>query len=103
MPVNPYWPQYRTVVLDRRAQEFVDLESSRTPRFDDQWRGVEWRLARRPDTGIPRLAMNQTDFLVYVFPANEFATTRELWVLYSYNQDRVTIHAARFGDVVADD
>lgn len=91
------WSIYRDVALDPHAQSFVDEAAERIPRFDEQWRGIEWFLARRPEKGTPRYHHEATKYLVYVFPGNRWAKTRELWVLYSYDDDRVIIHLVRFG------
>ena len=97
MANGPFWPQYRTVVLSHRAQEFVDREEKQAPRFDDHWRGVEWLLARTPEAGVPRKRTSHQNHLVYVIPANQLAGTLEICVLYSYDQDEVQIHGAKFG------
>lgn len=94
------WQQYRTVVLDHGAQEVVDREQADRPRFEDQWRGVEWKLARSPQGGVPRFGSEPTRFLVYVFPKNAIAKTCELWVLYSYNDTEVQVHMV---NAVSDD
>ena len=95
-PPNQSWTQYRTVVLDSRAQEFIDRDEQKAPRSDDQWRGVEWVLARIPESGIPRLSSHPTRYLIYVFPRNELARTKELEVLYSYGENEVRVHSVRF-------
>ena len=80
-----------------RKASWTRQKTVTTPRFDDHWRGVEWFLARRPEKGTPRSHQDATKYLVYVFPQNTSAKTRELWVLYSYDDDRVDIHLVRFG------
>ena len=97
MANGPYWPQFRTVVLDHRAQDFVDREQRQSPKFENQWRGVEWLLARTPEAGAPRVPASPMSYLVYVIPANPLAGTRELWVLYSYNQEEVQVHGVEIG------
>ena len=89
------WPVYRTIFLEPPARKFVE-EVKDAQRFDEQWRGVDWILARKPESGLPRYLKEPTKYLIYVFPANELARTKELWVLYSYDEDAVTIHAVRF-------
>lgn len=91
------WPIYRTIILDPLADAFVQSATQNTKRFADQWQGVEWRLARKPEAGLPRYPKAPRRHLIYVFPANELAHTQELWVLYSYNRDKVIVHALRFG------
>lgn len=89
------WPTYRTVILDPPAQEFVDAQAVPGTRVDEQWRGAEWLLCRKPDIGLPRHKQAPLDYLVRVVAGNEIAQTKDLWVLYSYNDDTVTIHAMR--------
>ena len=76
----------------------MDQESSNGEhRFEDQWSGVEWHLARKPEKGRPRYREEPEKFLLYIPAANPIAKTRELWVLYSYDQNKVNVHAIRFG------
>ena len=63
------------------------------PRFEEQWLGVEWHLARQPERGRPQFPENAEQYLLYVFPPNEWAKLPALWVLYSYDRNEVTIHA----------
>ena len=95
-PLYP-WAVYRTIVLDEPVRKFVDHESSKANRFEDQWDGVVWHLARKPEKGLPRYPQNPDKYLLHIFAANPLGSTRELWVLYSYNQNEVQIHAIRFG------
>ncbi|MCY4184097.1 MAG: hypothetical protein OXC82_13590 [Rhodobacteraceae bacterium] len=48
------WTVFREIVLEERAHEFIDQASAQNNRFEDQWRGVEWLLARTPEKGSPR-------------------------------------------------
>ena len=92
------WFNARTIVLDDKARHFVDQAEKEHARFEDQWRGAEWLLARSPEKGISRDQHYPMEYLVYVIPENSWAKTRELWILYSYDEDRVIIHRARFGN-----
>ncbi len=100
MGSSAHWLLYRTVVLDPRAQESVDLELSKNTRFAELWRAVEWLLARTPEAGMPRLGTNPDKFLVCVISRDrvvEIQGLPELWILYSYTQDEVLIHAVSLG------
>ena len=96
MGEGAHWLQYRTVVLDPRAQEVVDLELSKNARFDDLWRAAEWLLARTPEAGEPRIRTSPDRFLVYVISRDrlvEIPELPELWILYSYTQlDSIFLH-----------
>lgn len=89
------WLNARTVVLDPEAEKFVVRAEAAHPRFEAQWRGVEWLLARSPEIGRPRDPHEPMKYLVHVVPENSLATTHELWILYSYDIDEVTVHRAR--------
>lgn len=90
------WPTYRTVILDPTAQAFVDSNAKPGNRFDDQWRGTEWLICRKPEIGLPRDKQSPGKFVVLVVAKNDLAGTRELWVLYSYGDTEVTVHAIKF-------
>lgn len=92
------WLNARDVALDSKAEEFVDQMEAKNPRFEDHWRGAEWLLARSPEIGLPRDQHEPMKYLVHVIPGNPLAKTLELWILYSYNVDKVTVHCARFLD-----
>jgi hypothetical protein len=93
----PSWPTYRTVVLDERAQSFIDANSDPGNRFDEQWRGIEWLVCRKPERGLPRHAKEPTKFLLLVVAGNDLAGTKDVWALYSYDDASVFVHAVTFG------
>lgn len=92
------WPTYRTVVLDERAQRFLDQNAAPGDRLDAQWQGLEWLICRKPEIGLPRHKHDPAKYLVVVVAQNDIAKTRELWVLYSYDDSVVTVHAVSFSD-----
>ena len=94
-----YWPRYRTIVLGANAESFVKKHEKEVPRFEDRWQGVEWFLARVPDKGTPRHPKEPNKYLLEGFSSYDIIDdTRELWILYSFNEDAVYIHEARFKD-----
>lgn len=90
------WPTYRTVILDNTAQEFVDANSTPMGRFREQWDGFEWLISRSPHKGLPRDKAEPHKYLIYVVPENDLSSTKELWILYSYHDAEVVVHAVRF-------
>lgn len=97
MPSKQPWLPCRTVVLDDEAEAFVRAQEHQGSRFEDQWQGIEWLLARKPEYGSSRFPEEPCSYLVYVFPGDDLASTQELWVLYSYDQNEVVIHSVKFG------
>jgi hypothetical protein len=93
----PAWNTYRTVVYDALASGFLTQNTQPGDRFEDQWRGIEWLLSRTPGIGLPRDKQIPGRFNVVVVAGNPAARTREVWVLYSYEDHEVTVHAIRFG------
>jgi hypothetical protein len=93
----PSWPTYRTVVYDERAQGFIDANTVPGERFEDQWRGAEWLICRAPEKGLPRDKQVPTKFVVLVIAGSAEAGTKELWLLYSFEDNEVTVHAVSFG------
>lgn len=99
-PGNP-WERTRTVILSKKAQAFVDENMNSAPRFRDIWEsgeGIEWLLARKPTMGMPRGPRESAEYWLYSIASNEIAQTRPMAILYSFNDNFVTIHAVRFTD-----
>jgi hypothetical protein len=77
----------RTVVLSDEAQEVLDRESTLHPRLDEVYRGLEWRLARKPEDGY------QFDYELWTakIDADSFAKTPALVVLYKFDENRIEV------------
>ncbi|KQU87538.1 hypothetical protein ASD12_08480 [Mesorhizobium sp. Root102] len=84
------------MVLDKRAQDFVDEHSVPGNRFEDQWHGIEWLICRKPEKGLPRHPQEPSKFLLLVVTGYDLAGTKEVWVLYSYDDSDVVVHAVTF-------
>ena len=98
--VGAPWARRRSIVLDDDAQEFVDSTPSDQNRFGDQWEGLEWLLAHTPEVGKPRSSKQPTEFLLLPILKSEMADTRDIVILYSYDDNTVTIHSAAFTDTI---
>ncbi len=90
------WLTYRSVVLEDRAQSFIDEHATPGDRIESQWNGVVWLISRKPEVGRPRNMQSSTKYLVFVVAESEIANTQELWVLYSYDDREVVVHAVSF-------
>ena len=84
------WMIYRSVVLDKAAEQAVDNYSNAIERFSDAFQGLEWLLARRPDKGVGK-NVSGTHYRLYCQASDELANTPEIWVLYEYDDENVFI------------
>ena len=78
----------RTVILENGAQVAVDSYKKSLNRFADSFDALEWLLARSPKNG----EVLGGGYYLYVQGADEIAETSEIWVLYKFNIDEVTIY-----------
>ena len=96
MPLNPPKGRYRTIVVEPEAQSFIDQHLRRKNRFDEYLSGLEWLICRKPEIGTATDKNNPTRFLLYVAPAPKLGEGVEIWLLYSYDEQKVIIHSMRF-------
>lgn len=95
MNTKASWQTYRTVVLDADVESYIDKKENSAGRFFDQWLGLEWLLCRTPQIGTPRSSDLPRDFLLHVVAGDENFGLEEIWVLYSYDEGVVTVHAIK--------
>ena len=89
----PWHPLMRTVRLEGAASDFIDSCVSANPRFEDHWQGLEWILARTPDKpGLARVASDPMRYRLLVSKGISQIGLRDIFVLYSFNEDEVTVH-----------
>ncbi len=80
----------RTVILEHGIQEKIDECCKKFERFEQAFDALQWLLARSPDRGKHR-TINGARWAVYVQGVDRLAKTPEIWVLYQYDDDQVTI------------
>ncbi len=86
------WVTLRTIAYEKNAQDVLDQFTDPHDRFHDQIMGIEWFLARTPSVGIPAQKDEPTDFLLYVSKGDSMAGTKDIWLLYSYDDGNVTVY-----------
>jgi hypothetical protein len=86
---------YRTIVFEHPAEAEIGRFADPDHRFHEQLRALEWLLCRTPEVGLPRQKSEPEAFLVHVVKGDDLAKTSDLWILYSYDADEVTVHAMR--------
>jgi hypothetical protein len=88
------WAVLRTVIEERVVSDAADRFTVTFSRFDEAWDALRWLLARDPaqknaaryvGAGVAHGVM------VYVQAGDPIARTPDIWVVYTYNDDTVTI------------
>jgi hypothetical protein len=88
------WIVLRTVIEETAVSKAGDAFSQVFPRFDDAWDALKWLLAREPaQKNAARHVANggTAAVMVYVQAADPLAKTPEIWVVYTYTSDSITI------------
>lgn len=100
MPDNP-WVLMRTIRLEQSVQEFKDSHSSGDiAKFYEQWDAMEFLLSKNPEVGKSNFNSPHGEDLLHVVAADDIAGTRDLAIVYSYNDEIVIVHGASFvGDL----
>lgn len=78
----------RSVVHSHAVTEWMDSHPSNEHRVDEAVEGLEWVLARNPWIGKKLVAGENR---VYVQAADPYAGTPEIWVVYSFDDNEVTL------------
>ena len=86
------WSGYREIQYEALAQSVVNGFTNPHDRFQDQLLGIEWLLCRTPSIGRPKSKDSPQTHLIGVWKGSERSGTFDVWVLYSYDDDCVTIH-----------
>jgi hypothetical protein len=95
-----FWVTHRTIAYEARAQQVIDEYTDPHDRFHDQLQGLEWLVARSPSIGLAAQKDLPTQHLLYVSKGDAFAKTSDIWLLYSYDDETVTVHGFK---VVSED
>lgn len=85
----------RTVVRYEGVSNACDEYEKTVHRFEEAYRALEWLLARNPFRGMK---IGRSDWYVYVQDGDRAARTPAIWVLYTFTDNEVFIHALRCAD-----
>lgn len=96
LPRQYKW-RHRQIRHDDDVAAFIDKNSRELIRFEEQWLGIEWLLARLPDKSAGR-EVDSTMFLEYAVQGKMHKITREIQIRCTYDIDEVRIHSVKFGD-----
>ena len=89
------WSGYREIHYEASAQQVVDGFTAPNDRFQEQLMGIEWLLCRTPNIGRPKSKDVPNANLIGVWKGSARSGTFDVWVLYSYDDDCVTIHGMK--------
>ena len=87
----------RTIRYDASAEKSTENHEKKGRRQQDQVHGIEWRLARRPEDGD---AIGGIGHHLLVVPGQALSETGDVWIVYSFDDEYVTIHAIHFPDAI---
>ena len=77
----------------------VDAARDKFPRFDDAWNGLNWLLARRPESmGVAPSVGN--GLRLYVQDGDRLAGAPQVWIMFRLDGDSVEILAVNFTEVI---
>ena len=93
-----FWVTHRTITYDKAAQLVLDQFKDPHDRFHDQLMGIEWLLARTPNIGVSAQKDEPTRHVLYVSKGDDLAKTKDVWLLYSYDEEAVTVHGFKVAD-----
>ncbi len=97
--MTTFWVTHRTIVYEKSAQEVLDQFTDPHDRFHDQIMGVEWLLSRTPNIGFPARKEVPAEYLLLVLNGDSLANTKNIWLLYSYDDETVAVHGLNVTDV----
>jgi hypothetical protein len=94
------WQLLRSIVLESEASAEHDAFAAAFPRFDEQWRGAEWFLARTPEVGVSKQHEGIPIYLL-VRRGDPLANTPDLAVIYTFDEKEVVVHAIKATQPIA--
>jgi hypothetical protein len=87
------WLKLREVIILPDAQAEVDDARGDFSRIDEAIEGLKWLLARNPlPAGSFPTVLNNSHFTMYGWEGATGTGTPDMWVVYSFDDDRVEVH-----------
>lgn len=85
------WSTHRTVVEEPDAEASVEKLKRRFDRFSDQWEGLKWLLARKPNDIALKATLEGTVYCLAHRKGHEVFGIPEIAVLYKYDDNEVVV------------
>ncbi len=88
----PRWFHARTIVEEPEVQEAADRFRGEFQRFEEAFEALKWLLARKcDDLESLRRKVHGMEYHLYRQAADRLAGTPEITVLYTFDDDEVSI------------
>jgi hypothetical protein len=80
----------RTVICEDAVTRVLKEAESRHPKIHDLWDALEWRIARRPESGVAVTGQ------YYIYKQQRVRTDHpDLVVVYEFDNNTVTVYSLR--------
>ena len=83
----------RTICEDKSVSQTIDEAIKLSPRIEEAFDGLKWRLAREPENGVKLQGTNPEKYLFKITPL--IKNIPSITVLYEFNNHTVTILSIR--------
>ena len=96
--MSQQWQGFRSVAQEAVVSDQYNAALAKWPRLDEAWRGLEWLLARAaPESGRARQEAGEL-FRVYKQEGDFLAKTPSILIVFTFDNECVTIHDVRFSE-----
>ena len=85
------WSKLKTIVEEPEAEASIDRLSQEYPRFSDQWEGLKWLLARKPEEISRIRKVDNHVFHLAHRTGDKLFRTLEIAVVYKIEDSEVIV------------
>ena len=86
------WSTYRTIIEEPAAKLSVDRLSKLHERFEDQWEGFTWLVAREPEAISMHKRVGNTVYRLAHRSGDKDYGLVDIAVVYTFDDETVTIY-----------
>ena len=85
------WRNYRTVIEEPDASVSIDKFAKRYDRFEEQWEGFKWLVARNPEGISFRMSYNNFEYRLAHRTGDMSLGLPDIAVVYGFDENTVQI------------
>ena len=86
-----WWTTHRSIVEEAAAQKSVETLSKKFDRFSEQWEGLQWLLAREPDTTSAKQEKDGVQYCLAHRKGNAQFNIPDIAAVYTFNDKEVVV------------
>ena len=101
--VGAGWLRYRSVIEEPAASEAIDALKRKHERFSEQWDGFVWLVARHPENISAKNNVNGIEYHLSHRSGDKRYGIPDLSVVYTFDDDTVTIIDVTTWDAIDDE